>query len=507
MIRITLILGFLFMITTTSAATSATQPTGAALAFTSDDPVTRKALTLLRDGNFAEAHTLLATNDGHADASVAQAREEMKEVIRRTRRDYSVNADAMLKKVQASIPDATTADLEKWRKEGVLQHRVIDGKVAYFRREPVNLFRFSDDAIKRRAAAGKAPVKEKFALHEHLARVIAEAEDTGKVEVQPVQHRVKFTATIAPNAPDAKAGSRVRCWLPFPQEYRQQRGVKLIRSSPAGAKIAPNAEGETTITGAPQRTAYLEQRVADPSKPMTFELEFEYTSHAYYPKLDDKRASVAPVGAELAPYLAERLPHIVFSPDIRGAVQRVVGDETNPLVKARKIFHFIDKEIRYHGEEEYSTIPSFAQHCISRRKGDCGIQAILFITMCRAAGIPARWQSGWQTKPGEVNMHDWSEIYVAPWGWIPCDPSNGLQQSDDPKLREFYLGHQDAYRLIVNRDYGSPLVPPKQSFRSEPADFQRGEIEIDGVNLFYDDWDIDVDFQWTPPPAPSAQAK
>ena len=83
-------------------------------------------------------------------------------------------------------------------------------------------------------------------------------------------------------------------------------------------------------------------------------------------------------------------------------------------------------------------------------------------------------------------------------GWIPCDASNGCQSSDDPKVREFYLGHQDAYRLIVNREYGSPLVPPKQSFRSEPADFQRGEIEIDGRNLFYDDWDYDIEFQWTP---------
>src|SRR5688500_2081034 len=495
-----LLLGCLFMTTTTSAASPATQPTGASLAFTSDDPVTKQALSLMNDGKFADAQTLLTTDDGHPDPSVAQAREEMKEVIRRTRRDYSVSADAMLKKIQASIPDASVGDLEKWRKQGVLQHRVIDGAVAYFRREPVNLFRFSDDAIQRRAAAGKTPVREKFALHEHLAKVIAEAEKTGKTAVQPGHHRVKFAATIAPNAPGAKSGSLVRCWLPFPQEYRQQRGVKLIRSSPAGASIAPNADGETNITGAPQRTVYLEQRVTDPSKPMTFEIEFEYTSSAYYPKLDPAQATAASLGADLAPYLTERKPHIVFTPEIKRAVAQAIGAETNPLLKARKIFHFVDKEIRYHGEQEYSTLDSFCQQAITRRKGDCGVQAMLFITMCRAAGVPARWQSGWQTKPGEINMHDWSEIYIAPWGWIPCDASNGIQQNDDEKIREFYLGHQDAYRMIVNRDYGSPLVPPKHSLRSEPADFQRGEVEIDGVNLFYDDWDIDVDFQWTPPP-------
>ncbi|HEV2294022.1 MAG TPA: transglutaminase domain-containing protein [Tepidisphaeraceae bacterium] len=503
---LTLLLGLSFMTMTTSAATPASQPTGASLAFTSDDSVTIQALALMNEGEFAEAQTLLKTGDGHADASVVQAREELKEVIRRRRRDYSVGADAMLRKIQSSIPDATAVDVERWRAQGVLQHRVIDGTIAYFRREPVNLFRFSKDAIARREAAGKAPTGTRFPLNEHLAQVIAEAEKTGKAEVSPIHHRVKFIATIAPDAPGAKAGSLVRCWLPFPQEYRQQRHVKLIRTSPQGATVAPNADGETNITGARQRSVYLEQRLTDPSKPLTFEVEFEYTSYAYYPRLDEKLVSADSgfgeqdrgAGASFEQYLTERPPHIVFTPEIRRAVEQTAGAEPNPLIKARKIFHFIDSEIRYHGEEEYSTIDSFAQKAITRRKGDCGVQAMLFITMCRLAGIPARWQSGWQTKPGEENMHDWSEIYIAPWGWIPVDASNGLQPSDDPTIREFYLGHQDAYRLIVNRDYGSPLVPPKDSFRSEPADFQVGEIEIDGANLFYDDWDYDMDIRTTP---------
>jgi transglutaminase-like putative cysteine protease len=498
MTRTTFLLGLFFMTTTLSATTPTTQPTGASLAFTSEDPITKRALALLAEGKFSEARALLATDDGHADPDVARAREEMKEVLRRTRRDYAVSPEDMLQKIQRSIPDATAADVDRWQKEGVLQHRVVDGQVAYFRREPVNLFRFSDEAKQRREKAGKAPKVEKFALQEHLKQVIAQAERTGQTEVSPIKHRIKYSATIAPNAPGAKIDSLVRCWLPFPQEYRQQRDVQLISSSPEAAFVAPTAQGETTITGTPQRTVYLEQRVTDPSKPMTFAIEFEFTSSAYYPNLDDALASPALAGGDFAPYLAERLPHIVFNDPIKRTVDQIVGSETNPLKKARAIFHWIDKEIRYHGEEEYSIIPSFAAKAIACRKGDCGVQATLFITMCRYAGIPARWQSGWQSKPGEVNMHDWSEIYIAPWGWIPCDASNGLQQSDDPKVREFYLGHQDAYRLIVNRDYGCPLVPPVNSLRSEPADFQRGEIEIDGKNLFYDDWDYDIEFQWTP---------
>ncbi|MEQ8209893.1 MAG: hypothetical protein RH917_08670 [Lacipirellulaceae bacterium] len=42
--------------------------------------------------------------------------------------------------------------------------------------------------------------------------------------------------------------------------------------------------------------------------------------------------------------------------------------------------------------------------------------------------------------------------------------------------------------MIVNLDYARELAPPKTSFRSEPNDFQRGEIEIDGRNLYFDEW-------------------
>jgi hypothetical protein len=91
---------------------------------------------------------------------------------------------------------------------------------------------------------------------------------------------------------------------------------------------------------------------------MTFEIEFEFTSSAYYPKIDEAQAQPTPKTDELAPYLSERLPHIVFNDPIKHTVDQLVGTETNPLKKARAIFYFIDKEIRYHGEEEYSIIPA-----------------------------------------------------------------------------------------------------------------------------------------------------
>ena len=94
-------------------------------------------------------------------------------------------------------------------------------------------------------------------------------------------------------------------------------------------------------------------------------------------------------------------------------------------------------------------------------------------------------------------MHDWAEFYVAPFGWLPADPTYGAELKDhaDPAIRDFYFGHQDSYRMIVNTDYGTPLIPPKHSLRSEPLDFQRGEVEIDGRNVYFGDWEYDMQIE------------
>lgn len=413
----------------------------------------------------------------------------MLELIARIRLEYSDDEEAALKRLAKAIPDVAPADLRRWREAGLLQHRMLDDSVRYFRREPSNLFRFCDEARDRRQAR---PADAGFDLEAHL-RAVIEAARPGQVEVVPVKHRISYTLTLPPGR--AKAGSVVRAWLPYAQEYRQQQEVKLISTSPASPVIAPVGIKDGKVQRHAQRTLYFEQIVQEPERELKFSAVFEYTSRAYYPAMDEARARPLPADFDRQ-YLAERLPHIAFTADLRRAVKQAVGEERNPLLRARQIFAFVDREIRYAAEEEYAIIPSFSEKALRSRKGDCGIQGTLFITMCRAAGIPARWQSGFQTKPGQINMHDWAEFYVEPWGWLPADPSYGLQKSDDPRVKWFYFGHQDAYRLIVNLDYGSPLLPAKESLRSEPADFQRGEVEIDGRNAYFNEWDYDMKVEY-----------
>ncbi|HZQ47251.1 MAG TPA: transglutaminase domain-containing protein [Verrucomicrobiae bacterium] len=486
------------MITTIAPANTAFEPPAASLAFISDDPLVLQALDLVKSGKYKEAEALLAGGNGKTGPTVLRARSETLELIRRIRFEYSLDAAGLLEKVKKSVPDATAGEVDRWAADSLARYRMIDGQKFFFRREPQNIFIFSEEAKKRREQAGNAPPEPKWKLVDHLKAIADEAERTGRVEVQPVHHKLTHTLTIRANTPGVKTGSLVRVWLPYPQEYRQQRNVKLISASPEPKLIAPNAVDGNPVTGGAQRSVYFEQRVADPAKPLEFKLVVDYVSLAYYPKLDE--AKVQPLPTEWnGAFLGERLPHIVFTPGIRGQVAAIIGQETNALAKARKIFHWVSDHVPWNAEDEYCIVPSFAIKGFTARRGDCGVQNTVFITMCRIAGIPARWQSGFETKPGDKwGMHDWAEMYIAPWGWLPADASYGVKKSDDPRTEDFYCGHQDSYRMIVNLDWGRELFPPKQSLRSEPGDFQRGEVEVDGHNLYYDAWEYKTEAERDP---------
>ncbi len=252
--------------------------------------------------------------------------------------------------------------------------------------------------------------------------------------------------------------------------------------------IAPNK--------ALQRTVYLEQP-AKSGKPTVFDVTYQLTVYAQYEEIDpDKVEPYDKSSALYKEYTAEAPPHLVWTPELKKMAGEIVGDETNPYLKAKKIYGWIDSNIRYTSALEYSTIPNISQYCAVEGRGDCGIQALLFVALCRLSGVPARWQSGWSLIPGRVNMHDWTKFYVEPYGWLPADPSRGLRPVEDEKIRWFNFGNMDAFRLVVNDSYGEELDPPKEHFRSEPVDFQRGEVEWAGGNLYFPqwDWDIEVEF-------------
>ena len=165
----------------------------------------------------------------------------------------------------------------------------------------------------------------------------------------------------------------------------------------------------------------------------------------------------------------------------------------NPVEKAQRIFTYISRHFPWASAREYSTIDNIPMYVLRNRHGDCGQVSLLFITLCRICGIPAHFQSGFMMHPFGHNLHDWAEVYFEGVGWVPVDQSFGIcEYATSQTERLFYMGGIDSWRMIVNTDYGMPLSPKKKYPRSETVDFQRGEVEWKKGNLYFDQWDWDI---------------
>jgi len=441
-------------------------------------------------GQFEAAQGAIARSlaDPQLTPEARRALEFQRERMRRIRLDFTLSEADAKAKVRQQIPDLRDEEFAAWDRSGLLEHQVIDGQRLYFNRAPSNLFRLSADARARRknpAPSNDGPLEK---AHPYHREAVDAALASGKSSVAP--RRIRVTQSITVEADAAPAGETVRAWLPFPRAIAgQQEGIQLVQSVPTKATIAP----ESTL----QRTVYLEQ-AATAGKPTHFSITYELTIYGQYHKLDAAKAVPAKITPELAPFTAERPPHIVFTPDIRKFSREVVGGETNPYRIAQKLFAAVDR-IPWAGAREYSTISDISEYALHAGHADCGQQTLLLMTLLRLNGIPTRWQSGWVYSDGAYNnMHDWGWLYLAPYGWVPMDVTFGALQSGDPAIDSFYLGGLDAYRIAFNDDYSQELFPPKQHFRSETVDLQRGEVEWRGGNLYFNQWDYEFKAQVLP---------
>jgi hypothetical protein len=99
-------------------------------------------------------------------------------------------------------------------------------------------------------------------------------------------------------------------------------------------------------------------------------------------------------------------------------------------------------------------------------------------------------------QPDFKNLHDWCEVYFEGTGWVPVDVEHKLQFTTSRRTKEFYISGIDSYRLIVNDGVSGNFYPPKKFLRSEPYDFQRGEVEWKGGNLYFDKWDYEMKIEY-----------
>jgi transglutaminase-like putative cysteine protease len=151
----------------------------------------------------------------------------------------------------------------------------------------------------------------------------------------------------------------------------------------------------------------------------------------------------------------------------------VSGTGESALDYVMRLNRLIHETMSYATRSEYGTqAPSIT---VERGNGTCRDFAWLMIESLRRYGFAARFVTGYiyaRTKAaqGAGATHAWCEVFLPDLGWIECDPTNGLMESEDLIRVGFTRTPEEASPMdgVVHDDPGDSILTVNVSV--EPAD-------------------------------------
>ena len=398
-----------------------------------------------------------------------------REMMCRMPAEYPYTEAQAVARMQSLVRDFTPEEFRALDQAGRVDWRFVEGEKHYQARFAETLLDTDPSYGARRLAPepdGSAARARRRAVHQKMVET-GSASARITVEAGIGMTDAAFDKALAKAKAEGRNTVHVRAWLPLAAACDAQSGIVVDQVSETPAHIAPE--------DAPQRTVFWE---ADLAENRRFTLRYSYTQTARY--ADPLSFVPDPVQPDFD--TAEEAPHIVFTPYLRALAAQLTQGVTSPAEKAKRIYDYITLNVHYHYQPAYFVLEDIPTRCAADRRGDCGIMALTFITLCRIAGIPARWQSGLSVGPGKCGCHDWAMFYIAPKGWMYADCSYGgsMARAGEEELRRHYFGNLDPGRMVANRAFEALFDPPMTGFRADPYDNQTGEMEADGVGLYRD---------------------
>ncbi len=127
----------------------------------------------------------------------------------------------------------------------------------------------------------------------------------------------------------------------------------------------------------------------------------------------------------------------IDTPYMKDTARKIVGDERNPYWIARKIYDFVIDRLKYEMVGGWD-VPEVV---LKRGSGSCSEYTYTFVALCRAAGLPARYQGSIVVRGDDASIdeafHRWAQVYLPNYGWVPVDANKGDARSPADQARGF----------------------------------------------------------------------
>ncbi len=336
-----------------------------------------------------------------------------------------------------------------------------------------------------------------------LAAVLIGAGERSLAAVPPAKATFDVRHELAIELPaDAR---RVRVWFVTPLDDPAQRVSDLKVEAPYPHRFVKDSEGNREI--------YLE---VDQPSTKKFSLVTTF-------RLERQEVRSGVEAAKARPYTAGELErmaryldanqHVIIDDRIRALAGEIVGDEQNPVKKARLLYDWVLANVDYWVKDPKTKKASpvgSTEYCLTSRTGNCTDFHSLWTSLARASRIPTRMVYGSFLKAEldglevDQSYHCWPEFWVPAQGWVPHDvavadifaggfeltPDNetlvrrttgdGYRGPDDARV-SYYFGNIDERRVTwsIGRDL---LLDPRQDGGPVNA-MAKAYVEVDGKPL------------------------
>ncbi len=223
-----------------------------------------------------------------------------------------------------------------------------------------------------------------------------------------------------------------------------------------GEAAKPLLQGEATVDkrlgeGEKVRNMVLRARgkgvMAVPSGPgqdATFDAASKTLTLRIGPRLTTPRRATA---AEVKRALAETTAYPIRHRVVKALALETAAKGTTEAEKVEALIDFVDTFVM----DSHTLDPLTALDVLAEQEGDCNEHALLFTTLARAAGIPAREVYGLVYKDDNsktFGRHVWNEVVIDGF-WIPVDPTWGEYRASAAHVRLGAAGEGADLRLAL----------------------------------------------------------
>ncbi|HEU0188523.1 MAG TPA: transglutaminase-like domain-containing protein [Gallionella sp.] len=256
----------------------------------------------------------------------------------------------------------------------------------------------------------------------------------------------------------------VRVWIPYPVSNDVQ-DISNVRINGNFTQSAVYGEKETG-----NLALYAEWTT--PTKDHAITLTFDATAKELIKK--DFPAVEQAIPVEIKEYL-KSTAFIPTDGKVKEIALSATKNKKKISEKARAVYQWVventvrDPDVKGCGTGEVEKV-------IAKKGGKCADISSVFVSVARAAGVPAREVFGLRLgKKDEEDMtgghHCWAEFYVPGYGWVPADPADVRKAMLVDKLDikgaqdkiDYYFGGIDPYRIALARGGRGYYLNPRQN--------------------------------------------